>query len=310
MFQKSASSNSLPGFRSRSNTSGLAPEGSLQQRGIMVIYEKMGNCRAPVLRTFALVLCSNPCTLSTAVPSMNADLVVREFHDALSRSSDMAVAVAAIQALTSVIRSSEATTVMGLEKELKDAAASLQRSGCMMNIVFQGCTTLGSHRNLICRCNPTAISLKAGCELFLRYTTRTSALEMDNFELAKKRLIERGRHFAGMLLEECFSRMGTLGDISCPDNVSEEGSGAVTSEITPCIHLFRTKLWLAETSKRARAIIAEEGQRFIRSGFTILCHGLSRVVLAILRKAAAAVCCFSSGHHPTSYCGGSRRRNI
>ena len=35
-------------------------------------------------------------------------------------------------------------TMMGLEKELKDAAASLQR------------------------CNPTAISLKAGCELFLR----------------------------------------------------------------------------------------------------------------------------------------------
>ena len=34
--------------------------------------------------------------------------------------------------------------MMGLEKELKDAATSLQR------------------------CNPTAISLKAGCELFLR----------------------------------------------------------------------------------------------------------------------------------------------
>lgn len=26
--------------------------------------------------------------------------------------------------------------------------------------------------------NPTNISLKAGCELFLRYTTRTSALEL------------------------------------------------------------------------------------------------------------------------------------
>lgn len=105
--------------------------------------------------------------------SIHAESVVREFHEALARSSDMAVAVAAIQALTSVIRSSSATTVMGLEKELKDAASALQR------------------------CNPTAISLKAGCELFLRYTTRTSALEMDNFDVAKKRLIERGRHFAG-----------------------------------------------------------------------------------------------------------------
>jgi hypothetical protein len=41
-----------------------------------------------------------------------------------------------------------------------------------------------------CRCNPTSISLKAGCELFLRYTTRTSALEMEDFAAAKARLIE------------------------------------------------------------------------------------------------------------------------
>jgi translation initiation factor eIF-2B subunit alpha len=78
----------------------------------------------------------------------------------------MAVAVAAIRALTSVVKNSSAQTMMGLEKELKDAAASLER------------------------CNPTAISLKAGCELFLRYTTRTSALESENFADAKNRIIE------------------------------------------------------------------------------------------------------------------------
>jgi translation initiation factor eIF-2B subunit alpha len=78
----------------------------------------------------------------------------------------MAVAVAAIRALTSVVKNSSAQTMMGLEKELKDAAASLER------------------------CHETAISLKAGCELFLRYTTRTSALEMENFADAKKRIIE------------------------------------------------------------------------------------------------------------------------
>lgn len=105
--------------------------------------------------------------------SAEVDAVVREFHEALARSSDMAVAVAAIQALTTVIKKSGSTTMMGLERELKDAAASLQN------------------------CNPTAISLKAGCELFLRYTTRTSALEADTFAAAKKRLIERGQHFAG-----------------------------------------------------------------------------------------------------------------
>lgn len=41
-----------------------------------------------------------------------------------------------------------------------------------------------------CRCNPTAISLKAGCELFLRYTTRTSAIENEDFATAKARIIE------------------------------------------------------------------------------------------------------------------------
>lgn len=45
----------------------------------------------------------------------------------------------------------------------------------------------------------------------------------------------------------------------------------------------------AETSKRARATIAEQGERFITSGSTVLCHGHSRVVLSILRRAAASV---------------------
>lgn len=41
-----------------------------------------------------------------------------------------------------------------------------------------------------CRCNETAISLRAGCELFLRYTTRVSNLESEDFETAKQRIIE------------------------------------------------------------------------------------------------------------------------
>jgi translation initiation factor eIF-2B subunit alpha len=73
-----------------------------------------------------------------------------------------------------VIKSSSASTIMGLERELKDAAAALQR------------------------CDPTSISLKAGCELFLRYTTRTSALEIEDFAAAKARLIEVGCGMEGM----------------------------------------------------------------------------------------------------------------
>eukprot|EP00884_Botryococcus_braunii_P016301 jgi/Botrbrau1/3354/Bobra.0048s0048.1 len=150
----------------------------------------------------------------TTSGNTQADALVKEFHDALARNPNMAVAVAAIRALTSVVKNSSAQTMMGLEKELKDAAASLES------------------------CNPTAISLKAGCELFLRYTTRTSALESENFADAKNRIIERGDHFA-------------------------------------------------DTSNRARQTIAELGARFIRSGSVVLTHGNSRVVLALLRKAAS-----------------------
>jgi len=71
-----------------------------------------------------------------------------------------------LQALTTVVVKSKAQTLMGLDADLKEAAAALQR------------------------CNPTAISLKAGCALFLRYTTRSSALEDEDFASAKARIIE------------------------------------------------------------------------------------------------------------------------
>lgn len=41
----------------------------------------------------------------------------------------------------------------------------------------------------------TSISLTAGCDLFMRYVTRTSALEYEDFNSAKSRLIERAEKF-------------------------------------------------------------------------------------------------------------------
>lgn len=95
-------------------------------------------------------------------------MVVREFHEALARSPETAVAVAAIkvtlhvchnvaicthhvcssnvcskQALTSVVERSGATTMMGLEKELKEAAHSLERQGASLE-VKDGATRLRS----------------------------------------------------------------------------------------------------------------------------------------------------------------------
>ncbi|KAI3871171.1 hypothetical protein MKW98_015071 [Papaver atlanticum] len=84
---------------------------------------------------------------------------------------ELAEAVAAILALASVIRFSKASTIMELERELKTASDSLKSW------------------------DTTSISLTAGCDLFMRYVTRTSALEYEDFNAAKLRLIERAEKF-------------------------------------------------------------------------------------------------------------------
>lgn len=103
------------------------------------------------------------------------------------------------QALTNVIKRSKASTMMGLDQELKEAAASLERCAPSVRVPCCAAQNLqpraqASRRSLLCaggrRCNETAISLKAGCQLFLRYTTRTSALDAEDFEAAKRRIIE------------------------------------------------------------------------------------------------------------------------
>ncbi|XP_075523300.1 uncharacterized protein LOC142556021 [Primulina tabacum] len=96
--------------------------------------------------------------------------VVDEFNN-WRKQPDLAEAVAAIRALSSVIRSSQATTMMELEIELKRASDSLKSW------------------------DTTSISLTAGCDLFMRYVTRTSALEYEDFGSAKSRLIERAEKF-------------------------------------------------------------------------------------------------------------------
>ncbi|KAJ0007289.1 hypothetical protein Pint_29332 [Pistacia integerrima] len=96
--------------------------------------------------------------------------VIEEFNS-WRKQPDLAEAVAAIRALAAVIRNSEANTMMELEIELKKASDSLKSW------------------------DTTSISLTAGCDLFMRYVTRTSALEYEDFNSAKSRLIERAEKF-------------------------------------------------------------------------------------------------------------------
>ncbi|KAI3920646.1 hypothetical protein MKW92_021007 [Papaver armeniacum] len=96
--------------------------------------------------------------------------VINEFNH-WRQLPELAEAVAAILALASVIRFSKASTIMELERELKTASDSLKSW------------------------DTTSISLTAGCDLFMRYVTRTSALEYEDFDAAKLRLIERAEKF-------------------------------------------------------------------------------------------------------------------
>ncbi|KAK1577188.1 hypothetical protein Q3G72_019663 [Acer saccharum] len=96
--------------------------------------------------------------------------VIDEFNR-WRKQPDLAEAVAAIRALAAVIGNSEANTMMELEIELKKASDSLKSW------------------------DTTSISLTAGCDLFMRYVTRTSALEYEDFNSAKSRLIERAEKF-------------------------------------------------------------------------------------------------------------------
>ncbi|KAM7256436.1 hypothetical protein ACFE04_012177 [Oxalis oulophora] len=108
-----------------------------------------------------------PTTTSVVSSCFN---VIDEFNS-WRKQPDLAEAVAAIRALAAVIGNSQATTMMELEIELTKASDSLKSW------------------------DTTSISLTAGCDLFMRYMTRTSALEYEDFNSAKSRLIERAEKF-------------------------------------------------------------------------------------------------------------------
>ncbi|KAK4778073.1 hypothetical protein SAY87_018260 [Trapa incisa] len=114
---------------------------------------------------------ARPYSFSATSPSSGKPFSVIDEFNNWRKQPDLAEAVAAIRALAAVIRYSEATTMMELEIELKKASDSLKSW------------------------DTTSISLTAGCDLFMRYVTRTSALEYEDFNSAKSRLIERAEKF-------------------------------------------------------------------------------------------------------------------
>ena len=98
----------------------------------------------------------------------------------------------------------------------------------------------------------------------MRYVTRTSALEYEDFNSAKSRLIERAEKF-GEISYKAMQLIHHLGPPSLlPFNFNDS-------------HL---------SLLQARKIIAMLSQDFIFDGCTILVHGFSRVVFEVLKLAA------------------------
>lgn len=118
----------------------------------------------------------------------------------------------------------------------------------------------------------TSISLTAGCDLFIRYVTRTSALEYEDFNSAKSRLIERAEKFGEISMK--------VHDVICNSLMLYTTLLCIFNCVI--FQLFsHTRLLL-----QARRIIAVLSQDFIFDGCTILVHGFSRVVLEVLKTAA------------------------
>nr|CCA19255.1 translation initiation factor eIF2B subunit alpha pu [Albugo laibachii Nc14] len=110
--------------------------------------------------------------------------VLQDFRSYLL-DSEVAVAVGVIKALTNVIIQSEATTMMQMESELRDAAQELT--------AFPSRAKEESNSNVLQYQN--SIGITASCQLFLRYVTRCF-LEFTDFESCKTQLIDRGKLFA------------------------------------------------------------------------------------------------------------------
>lgn len=108
--------------------------------------------------------------------------------------SVMATPVAAIKALLGVVERSNANTMMELQDELKQAREIVMQDFLKRQQEPRQPSSTGRSggaRNMI--------ALASGCDLFLKYATRTF-LEHGDFAASRNQVLERGQRFAGISL--------------------------------------------------------------------------------------------------------------
>eukprot|EP01098_Paradermamoeba_levis_P015679 TRINITY_DN8090_c0_g1_i1.p1 TRINITY_DN8090_c0_g1~~TRINITY_DN8090_c0_g1_i1.p1 ORF type:complete len:279 (-),score=81.05 TRINITY_DN8090_c0_g1_i1:219-1055(-) len=109
--------------------------------------------------------------------------VITKFNEWRESNPEMSEAVAAVKALVEVIKVSKASTMMGLQVELKEVAELLKKQSVSTAIV-------------------------SGSELFLRFVTRTS---VSADIMGKQSLIERGERFL-QISEKSRQKIALLGE--------------------------------------------------------------------------------------------------
>mmetsp|Transcript_1062 Transcript_1062/g.2324 ORF Transcript_1062/g.2324 Transcript_1062/m.2324 type:complete len:388 (-) Transcript_1062:885-2048(-) len=98
--------------------------------------------------------------------------------------SVMSIPVCAIKTLLGVVQRSTATTMMELQDELRQARTAM--------IEEYTCQQKQQHDR-----GGGLIALTSGCDLYMKYVTRTF-LEFPDFETSRVQILERGQKFAGM----------------------------------------------------------------------------------------------------------------
>ena len=126
-------------------------------------------------------------TASTASNDLSSQASVRAYTSFLAEDPVAGPSAAAIKALTESIKSSSATTIMGLREVLREAGGALSSV------------------------QDAPMSIASLCELFVRFVTRT-ALETPDFDDCKRLLIERGE----MLTRTTIAARSKIAGIGAP----------------------------------------------------------------------------------------------
>jgi translation initiation factor eIF-2B subunit alpha len=142
-------------------------------------------------------MCDDTRSFTPRTTPKTSDPVLQDFDDAM-QTPDIPVAVAAITALTGVLKRSQARTAMQLQTELRMNVETVSQATHYICCAIFCSLTLVQLLNAKQDGVQEYVQLGAACELFLRYVTRTSNDEhgktLDQMEF-KRSLIRRGDGF-------------------------------------------------------------------------------------------------------------------